>query len=96
MTTAQNSAELHSPKFAVRRISRLGIDLATSCLSESSSWEAGLGQTPPLRYGGEEPLGLEKPVHISGRINAGEGFEREIGRGLKFLVEGEVPDGSYK
>jgi hypothetical protein len=40
-----------------------------------------------IRYGGEPPWGLEKPVHISGKVHRGERFEQAIGRGLSFYLE---------
>ena len=45
-----------------------------------------LGQNSVVRYGGEPPWGLEKPVHISGKVNPGEVFEQAIGRGLYFIL----------
>jgi hypothetical protein len=44
-------------------------------------------QNSDVRYGGEPPWGLEKPVHISGKVHRGERFEQAIGRGLSFYLE---------
>jgi hypothetical protein len=44
-------------------------------------------QSGVVRYGGEPPWGLEKPIHISGTIHRGEIFKWAIGRGLYFRLE---------
>ena len=44
-------------------------------------------QVNAVRYGGKPPWGLEKPVHISGKVHRGEVFEQAIGRGLDFRLE---------
>jgi hypothetical protein len=40
-----------------------------------------------IRFGGEPPWGLEKPVHISGKVRRHESFKQPIGRGLDFRLE---------